>query len=95
MSPAYQAFYRASREQHHPDFSAADDAASAYRHAYLNTLLPLLRQRASLMDREDAERRRRDARFPPSITEYRAIRNKDVQVSSLSVLLSFSLHVQL
>ncbi|KAI0917914.1 hypothetical protein AcW1_006915 [Taiwanofungus camphoratus] len=78
--PQIDAFYQASREQHHPDFSAADDAASAYRHAYLNTLLPLLRQRASLMDREDAERRRRDARFPPSITEYRAIRNKDVQV---------------
>ncbi|KII87098.1 hypothetical protein PLICRDRAFT_112494 [Plicaturopsis crispa FD-325 SS-3] len=65
-----------------------DDALARIRRAHLQTTLPLHRQRAHLRAAEEERRKRLDARFPKSITEYYDIWNKDVQLRIARFLLA-------
>ncbi|OBZ66415.1 hypothetical protein A0H81_13571 [Grifola frondosa] len=76
--PHIYAHYQAARKRHAG--TAFDDDLSRHHHAHLTALLPLVRRRTALREREEAARRLRDAQFPPSLDVYRAIQNKDVQV---------------
>lgn len=59
---------------------ALEDALSTLRYTYLKTLLPLIRRRRALRDREIKIRKQRDASFPQSIEEYHDIAERDVQL---------------
>jgi len=68
------------RSSHMPISAAFNRAVTQIRTAHLQALQPLLDKRAELETHDEDTRRRRDAMFPKSITEYRSIWNKDVQV---------------
>ncbi|KAI6167441.1 hypothetical protein EDD17DRAFT_1041890 [Pisolithus thermaeus] len=59
---------------------ALEDALSKLRYTYLRSLLPLIRRRRALRDRDVKIRKQRDAWFPQSIEEYRDITERDVQL---------------
>ncbi|KAH9939151.1 hypothetical protein B0H21DRAFT_50111 [Amylocystis lapponica] len=79
-APELDEHYQAVRGQNSALMSAFDEAFSAHCYAHLGTIIPLFEQHAQLAVQEEDERRRRDAQFPMSIAEYRAIRNKDIQM---------------
>ncbi|KAI0761823.1 hypothetical protein BD413DRAFT_587816 [Trametes elegans] len=77
--PCLEAFYKASRSGF--DIATSfDDQLDRINHAHLQGLLPLIKERNALRQREEFEQRRRDQQFPNSIADFHAIRNKDVQV---------------
>ncbi|KAI0085824.1 hypothetical protein BDY19DRAFT_996486 [Irpex rosettiformis] len=57
----------------------AADATSSFRYMHLKTLLALERRQMVLALEEEQARRKRDAQFPGSIAEWRAIKDKDIQ----------------
>ncbi|KAI6042071.1 hypothetical protein EDC04DRAFT_2564759 [Pisolithus marmoratus] len=59
---------------------ALEDALSTLRYTYLKALLPLIRRRRNLRDRETKLRKQRDASFPLSIEEYHHITERDVKL---------------
>ncbi|KAI8985597.1 hypothetical protein BD414DRAFT_537106 [Trametes punicea] len=77
--PDVEAFYKIARLN--SDIrNTFDDNLDRLNHAYLSSLIPLVSERNMYRQREVAEQRRRDQHFPESITEFHAIRSKDVQV---------------
>jgi len=74
-----QSLYEETRMPHSfaPEW---DDAVDRLRVAYLKQLLPLQKRRAELESLAEGTRRQKEAQFPGSPEEYRAIRNKDVQM---------------
>ncbi|KAI0825613.1 hypothetical protein BC629DRAFT_1448788 [Irpex lacteus] len=57
----------------------ARDALFSFLYVHNRTLLTLLRRQASLAYEEEQARRKRDAQFPGSALEWRAIKDKDIQ----------------
>lgn len=55
-------------------------AYETMRYFHLQTILPLQQKLASLKATEAAEKKRVEAAFPPSISEYRSIRDKQTQL---------------
>lgn len=70
---------------------ALEEALSSLRYTYLKALLPLLRRRRMLRDRENDLRKRREATFPKSIEEYRKISDREVQLRVARFLMADSL----
>lgn len=77
---AEQAMYRSLHGPNPHEKTVFDDAVSSLRYAHLNNLIGLRRQHASLVAKEEEERRRRDAQFPADLAAFHAIQNKDIQV---------------
>lgn len=55
------------------------DDLDRVRYSHLKQILPLQKQLADLEVRDEKSRRRRDAQFPMSVQEYRALQPKPVQ----------------
>ncbi|CCM02616.1 uncharacterized protein FIBRA_04719 [Fibroporia radiculosa] len=85
----FESFYQSLHTDPAP-FSCFDDVLSAHRYAHLRTINGLLNQHAAQAEKEDAARRKRDAQFPAGIEEYRAIRNKDIQIRMARFLMADS-----
>ncbi|PIL24891.1 hypothetical protein GSI_12778 [Ganoderma sinense ZZ0214-1] len=77
--PDVEAFYRTSR----PSFDIAasfDDQLDRHHYAHLVSLYPLTQQYNKLRKQEEDWQRQRDKQFPTNVEDFRAIRNKDVQL---------------
>jgi len=55
-------------------------AYETIRYSHFQTILPLQKKLALIKSQEAAEQRRIDSQFPMSVSEYRAIRDKQVQL---------------
>jgi hypothetical protein len=76
---AAQKLYEDTRRTH-PLLQEWSNAVSHARYAHLRTAVPLLAHRAALGEREDAERKRRDAQFPATKEEWRACARREAQL---------------
>ncbi|KAG9312789.1 hypothetical protein JVU11DRAFT_6203 [Chiua virens] len=68
----------------------AEDALSTFRHAYLKTLISLVKKRSVLESQDTAARRKRDAWFPQSEQQYHNITDRDAQLRVARFLTSSS-----
>lgn len=75
-----QALYRSLHGPNPREKAVFDDAVASLRYAHLNSLTGLRRQHATLVAKEEEERRWRDAQFPADLAVFHAIQNKDTQV---------------
>ncbi|KAI0072636.1 hypothetical protein K474DRAFT_359010 [Panus rudis PR-1116 ss-1] len=66
-------FYQSLHRPEDLFLSSQTSQLEAFRHAYFQTLLPLIKEHISLSLREAAAQKRQDATFPSSIAEFRAI----------------------
>ena len=72
-------FYKTSRTAY--DLAAAfDDELDAHMYAHTRAVYPLAKQRAELLAREEAQRRQREAQFPPDVAAFEGLRNRDMKV---------------
>ncbi|TBU36917.1 hypothetical protein BD309DRAFT_995375 [Dichomitus squalens] len=77
--PDVEEFYRLSRSSH--EIAASfDDQLDRHHYAHLTGLYPLMKQYNILRGVEEERQKQRDKQFPSSIAEFRATRNKDVQL---------------
>jgi len=90
MNTDIDSFYKTLHAPRMHMIEPFDEAVSSHRYAHLSTLAVLRRQQSNLMTQEDNTRRRLDAKFPADISEYRAIRNKDIQIRVARFLTSDS-----
>jgi hypothetical protein len=74
-----QSLYKETRKAHAWEVEW-DDQTDRIRHDYLNQILPLHQKRVELEKKQEEARRKLDAQFPRSGSEWRAIRNKEIQV---------------
>jgi len=81
-------FYKSLRKPRIPSIFSSTSQLEAERYAHLVTFLPLAKQKEELTRSEETERRRQEAKFPQSISEYRAIRNPDVHLRICKFLLA-------
>ncbi|KAI0831954.1 hypothetical protein BC628DRAFT_1310427 [Trametes gibbosa] len=65
-----------------------DDTLDRLNHAHLNSIMPLVKEKNMHRQREEVEQRRRDMLFPQSISEFNAIRSKDIQIRIAKFLTS-------
>ncbi|KAI0369794.1 hypothetical protein BV20DRAFT_967462 [Pilatotrama ljubarskyi] len=77
--PAVEAYYKTTRSNFEMATSFDNDL-DRLNYAHLTSLIPLVKERQVYRLREEAEQRRRDQLFPASISDFRAIRNKDTQL---------------
>ncbi|KAG9309936.1 hypothetical protein JVU11DRAFT_9968 [Chiua virens] len=68
----------------------AEDALSTFRHAYLKTLISLVKKRSVLESQDTAARRKRDAWFPQSEQQYHNITDREAQLRVARFLTSSS-----
>ena len=69
-------------------FSDATSEYNNYRYAHMCTVNALIKRRNELRDKEESERKIRDARFPTSIAQWRATDSPDIQLRVARFLVS-------